>query len=96
MPDSSAAPDVLCRRIENAIGIIGLRVRPNGVDLAPALTSSPCPEPDDVAKFASILITAVVATRWICADLAWPIQAASVVGFAVLFTGIAELVRGES
>ena len=44
------------------------------------------------------LITAVVATRWICADLAvaWPIQAASVVGFAVLFTGIAELVRGES
>ena len=57
-----------------------------------------CPEPDDVAKFASILITAVVATRWICADLAvaWPIQAASVVGFAVLFTGIAELVRGES
>jgi hypothetical protein len=40
MPDSSAAPDVLCRRIENAIGIIGLRVRPNGVDLAPALTSS--------------------------------------------------------
>jgi hypothetical protein len=41
------------------------------------------------------LIAAVVATRWICADLAvaWPIQAASVVGFAV---GIAELVRGES
>ena len=55
MPDSSAAPDVLCRRIENAIGIIGLRVRPNGVDLAPALTSSPCPEPDDEAKFASIV-----------------------------------------
>ncbi len=57
-----------------------------------------CPEPDDVAKFASILITAVVATRWICADLdvAWPIQAASVVGFTILFTGIAELVRGES
>ena len=44
------------------------------------------------------LITAVVATRWICADLdvAWPIQAASVVGFTILFTGIAELVRGES
>ena len=57
-----------------------------------------CPEPDDVAKFASILITAVVATRWICADLdvAWPIQLASIAGFTILFTGIAELVRGES
>ncbi len=50
------------------------------------------------ARHAVTLITAVVATRWICTDLdvAWPIQAASVVGFAVLFTGIAELVRGES
>ena len=44
------------------------------------------------------LITAVVATRWICADLAvaLPIQGAIVVGFAVLFTGSAELVRRES
>lgn len=44
------------------------------------------------------LVAAVVATRWIASDLhvAWPIQAASVVGFAVLFTGIAEFVRGES
>ena len=54
--------------------------------------------PPPSSSGAVTLITAVVATRWICADLAvaWPIQAASVVGFAVLFTGIAELVRGES
>ena len=50
------------------------------------------------ARLAVTVVAATVATRWICADLAvaWPIQAASVVGFAVLFTGIAELVRGES
>lgn len=50
------------------------------------------------ARLAVTVVAATVATRWICTDLAvaWPIQAASVVGFAVLFTGIAELVRGES
>ncbi len=50
------------------------------------------------ARLAVTVVAATVATRWICADLAvaWPIQAASVVGFADLFTGIAELVRGES
>lgn len=44
------------------------------------------------------LITAVVATRWICTDLdvAWPIQLASIAGFTILFTGLTEFVRGES
>ena len=60
------------------------------------IACSPLPNQNWGHGWLVTLITAVVATRWICADLAWPIQAASVVGFAVLFTGIAELVRGES
>lgn len=33
-------PEACARRIENAIGIIDLRLRPNGVDLMPSVPSS--------------------------------------------------------
>lgn len=33
------SPGALCQRIENAIGIIGLRVRPGGMDLMPSVSS---------------------------------------------------------
>lgn len=39
MSDRSTTPDVLVKRIENAIDIIGLRVRPNGVDVMPRASS---------------------------------------------------------